>query len=434
MRNSFLHNALDHAFTSVRLQGLASFPQEIERFKRNLKTGRRYVPFGDDGIVEVILIVLWLPGNIDPAVLSRWFKTAGASLSELTLGDDLFFAHSTDLGEMVEAFAENCKKLRLLDVSCVFQADLARAFLCGTRGSLHHLVAHGTSFKGVSPVELYGTKLRTLVLNEAPLNLRDLLQVVGRTLEPIEIMDDIPLTGSEVDDIKDHCRKLSSIKLSMDFEDDWSDVKDLLCSYGSQLRYADRDNAPVAVWEQIVASCPNLRCDLTSRDNSMAQMNVVGACVKIILLDLDDLYADGIEMEEVVTKLRSCKQVERLHVYGVLSSLQALFSCDMPLLTSLSLHSWVESDLFLKLSLRAPNLRDLKCNVNAQERGAFDALVRNAPVLRNVAVYFEDREDWQDWPAYFARVEYAVIAFLKCTNLRSLISRIHCEAMLSSPM
>lgn len=100
--------------------------------------------------------------------------------------------------------------------------------------------------------------------------------------------------------------------------------------------------------------------------------------------------------------------------------LKDIFSCGVPPLSSLELANG-DRDIFLHFTLRAEKLRKLDFIGSSQDRGSFEALTQNAPVLQSLILRFEDREEWEeDLAAYHARVECALSAFLECPNLRSL--------------
>lgn len=113
---------------------------------------------------------------------------------------------------------------------------------------------------GISPTKLYGARWRSLLLLDLPNNFCALLRVVGPTLESIHcwrLRSNTTLTEDQ-----EHCPNLSSISLRFPGNEDWACFKGLLCSYRSQLRFADLHKVPEETCEQIVTSCPNFQCEL----------------------------------------------------------------------------------------------------------------------------------------------------------------------------
>lgn len=374
-----------------------------------------------------------LPNEQDPALLTRWFQSAGHSLEELILSDKIECANAEDLQPMFEAFEENClvlRRLQLLNLSGIVLPSMLRA----TRGRLYELRVHG---EDAPEIETCCTGLRKLQLHAKSKNILGILRVVGPTMESIDCTQ--LLTSEELRQVRDLCPKLTSISLKVknDTAVGLSAFANLLCSYGSQLRFANLKSMSTALCEKILASCPNVRCDLDVVMPStifLAKLKVLGPHLKNLSLVLHgDLDDDG--MEEWTSAMRVCSHLEKLKLVlwgiDVLSAVDCVFSHEMPLLTTLKLtlpppspdvgpRNGDATDVLLRLSAHVGTLREFHFSGFLQARGAFEAFCREACMLENVRInaYADHHGEISDFEV---RVEAAVAEFLSCPDLRQMI-------------
>lgn len=119
-------------------------------------------------------------------------------------------------------------------------------------------------------------------------------------------------------------------------------------------------------------------------------------------------YENDSKDEEISSALHACRKMERVTLSSTLRGLCVFLNVDMPLLKSLTLCDYSESDLFRKLGLRAPNLRELLIYGIEQDNRGFEALAQNAPALQNAQLYFRERHVCPYLQEYFTVVENAV--------------------------
>lgn len=296
-----------------------------------------------------------LPNDEDPALLKRWFKCAAGFLVGLTLDGGLDNLLPGELVPKMAALEENCHALRELDISriCSTLSGPAPAdFLMATRGRLTDLAA-GCGY--ARETQQCGVGLRKISLDDIPSDFEGLLRATGPTLESFECNLICPRNAMEY--LRKFCPKLSTIILLIMGNQDGQAYADLLCSYGPQLRCACLDQASVPFCNQVVASCPNLRCDLyMDEDDSengwtdddceaiLPKMKVLGSCLKE--LEVRFQHLQGVEIMAPSSGCFCHLETLRLEVddNDGLQMAEHLFSCDMPLLTSLELDLGAELD------------------------------------------------------------------------------------------
>lgn len=214
-------------------------------------------PENDEGYV------VYLRNESDPSCLTRWLRSAGESLTALTLGNRICAADSDTLEEMLQVLEKNCVAVRRLDIDGCFmyhsiheKSDLSKIILEKTRGRLHELVAREFD---APAIEQHCSGLKVLHLQGRCDRFLDVLRVVGPTFESIQYRG--RLISIDFEQIQKLCLKLSSIDLMAECEHRAA-YTDLLCSYGAQLRFTVFGWNFMPDCERILSSCPNLRCSL----------------------------------------------------------------------------------------------------------------------------------------------------------------------------
>lgn len=295
--------------------------------------------------------IVYRQNRLGPSALTQWFQFAGHSLEELIIGEELGHCSIEDLKQMFEALERNCLALRCLHIDSVRDA-LVRDVLRAARGRLHELTFFGPD---ISTIEMHGPGLRKLTLDnrlmswKTPESITGVLSVAGPTLESIWFSE--RLTIREMKKVRELCPKLTSISMTglRDNEDDWSAYVDLLCSYGSQLRFSE-----IKYWDtctvfmgRVGTSCPNMRCQLTAcktmfgcSEHIPGKMKALGRCLKKVrfrVVDVEDVPS----MEDLASAARSCSQLEFIDLCFapefVESTMTAMFCCDMPMLKAVTL-------------------------------------------------------------------------------------------------
>lgn len=380
----------------------------------------------------------------EPWLPPKWLQTDGEYLTELRMDIELTAFDSGRIDEMLQELERNCLALRHLDIVNVSRNEIVatrvrRHLLEKTRGRLHELVAKTVD---IPAIQLFCSGIKKLVLGDISRHgFLDMLSVVGPTLESINCRAE--LSERDCEQTQQLCPKLFYIVLWV--RNHHSAYAGLLCSYGAQLRYAEFHSLGVANLERIMISCPNVRCSLdliqymddghTVDDDghTLDEWKVLGPCAKSAFLDLDDLQNEH-NMQEVKLALRPSVNLEdvSLHVSpdDAVRGVKELFCYDRPLLTSLELGIYGDNgddlgEVLQELSAHVGHLRKFSFKANSEDNGSFEAVARNALMLEDVRIRFNDRILGENVPGltapeYEEQLAGTVAAFLKCPKLRLL--------------
>lgn len=274
----------------------------------------------------------------------------------------------------------------------------------------------------------------------------DVLRVVGPTLESITYGE--WLRRKDFEQLEQLCPKLSSIDLNAVYEHRAA-YADLLCSYGAQLRFTVFFSFSMADCKRILSSCPNVRCHLVletysyldeemeldrkKMDALLEELKVVGPCATSLNLWLNS-DEDEPSARDLAIASRSWSRLQDLTLQvcaiDALSEMNGLFNKDMPRLSSFSLiireypgsisSNTDVGEVLLSLSEHVGALRMFSFVGHSQDIGVFEAVARNAPVLQDVRLDFDDFDHSARVDDYEARVEDSVLSFLVCPELRLL--------------
>lgn len=394
------------------------------------------------------------------ARLRKWMRFASTSLLHLTL--DRWRKSDIEVTErMLQTLEGSCVALRRLDISCL-SAPIANAVLRATRGRLHELESSAATVPGIGR---YCTGLRKLSISyfnarnymwDEDTCMRNLLRTAGPTLESLEILCGPSFCATEFEHIRELCPNLSRIALYVEHDVSQSAYVDLLCSYGSQLQYAHLSEMPFDLLERLVESCENLRCQIDEdmwyalEDTGVVleRMKILGICVQSIEVGIYD--SQNVRSQYLESISQAFCQLEEMRLTvpanAAVSAIKALFSHEMPLLTKFDLSICDRDDYnngdavgeeadrdetfgdvseaLLELSAHVGTLRDFGFHGYSQDRGAFSAIARGAPMLQNVRLNFLDMDLSEESTAYItqyqARVEDTVSLFMECPALNHL--------------
>lgn len=114
----------------------------------------------------------------------------------------------------------------------------------------------------------------------------------------------------------------------------------LLCSYGAQLLFADFHLKPSALCTQVVASCRNMRCEMSmmvKQGRVTEQVAALGPSVNKICADVKTVMS----RKELTAAMSSCPQVEELRLdvrqSFAVNTINGLLSATTPTLKSLDI-------------------------------------------------------------------------------------------------
>lgn len=409
--------------------------------------------------------------------LTEIFKVSGDSLTTLTL--HLYSTNEDrtvpvpDYETMISAIGEHGISLHSLNLTAypylryfIFADELLQS-IGGRLRALTLRVYPGTGRYLVSYPKIHERTcagLRKLSLEYIPEEgFEEMMIAAAPTLETFELIDcSVVFEYIPGPRWTEMLRKLSSISLKPENENDVSTYADMLCSYGSQLHFANIDALQSKHLPSIVNSCLNVRCDLETSvlkpryKRFLERMTVLGSCVRSVTLgyspysyessdeemaNVDDESDEEAEdanarptKEEFIAASMACKQIEELTIYDddpdAFSPIHGLLSSEMPILSFLDLTFSGRNegrilnnshDILMKIGKLAPSLRVFRYSGHAQAQGVFDALAQDVPALQQVSILFTEADlDDLNASVRWHHIQDVTISFLKCSGLQKL--------------
>lgn len=223
--------------------------------------------------------------------------------------DDAEVFTSSDYHPVLCALKTKCPVLRSLDILDFRseQNSFAGELLCALEGKLYTLFASGYQ---ASIIAENDRRLRHLNLLEEPSSFRDLVYAVGPPLESFEIHFINSGIKPEMEPevlVKEFCPKLTSIKFREVPPWHGKGYADVLCSFGSQLRFACLDDLPKAFCAQVVSCCPNMLCSaVLSCDDAAQILLVLGPCIQNLTWEMPPSFPI------LLTPPQACWNVEEI--------------------------------------------------------------------------------------------------------------------------
>lgn len=219
-----------------------------------------------------------------PTRLHDLTEAAGLPLDELIF-EPPECSNVADLKPVLEAVEENCVALRRLDIYRP-SVPLSIGALHATRGRFKQLTFDG---RDAGAIDMYCPgllKLRLFLDYSSFVNSENnlgILRTFGPTLESLS--SSCFLTSEELDEARSLCPKLTNICLGGHNGPTCAAYPNFLgvCSYGSQLRFANLAEIQKAHCENVMTSCPIVRHFLDLKppvDRFLSKMKVVGPRLK----------------------------------------------------------------------------------------------------------------------------------------------------------
>lgn len=241
------------------------------------------------------------------------------------------------------------------------------------------------------------TGIRSLSLEGRPKNLGNLLAAVGPSLESIKNSSDCPSDSCEIKQVQAPCPNLSNVSLEViyDTQSALPDYADLLCSYCPKLKFATMGELPVPLCTQVVSVCPNMRClyhiGYSALDGAFDTLAAIGPSLKELeyiarSTDFNDLRL-GLAMRLCSSLVRVDLDSTDLTSEQTVHGIKQLFDDEIPLLSSADEFS----DAVMKTGQRAGTLHKFSFSGRVEGKGAFQAFVQGAPLLRNVTLFVGSR-------------------------------------------
>lgn len=244
---------------------------------------------------------------------TEWLRAAGDFRVVVQLSLSVGYAYRGAMSALIWCLGEDRTALRKIDISDPASYErwsLAGELLSATRGRLLELVGGKLSAQDIA---LNCTGLQKLDLKEAPLQMADVLKVVGPTLQSLTIRTPWTNCVAVLKKFRDLCPKLSTICLRI-AEGALATYAAMLCSYGPQLHLADLSNMPAARCRKVVESRLNMQCQVTvdaSKHNVLGMLNALGPSLKKADVTVD--FGHGIDSQELSSAMHFCTRVEELN-------------------------------------------------------------------------------------------------------------------------
>lgn len=386
-------------------------------------------------------------------LLLEWLRTAGSELSDLTLVDGILQSAMAAFGDegyraTLLLLARNCPGLRRLkiyrgedvpwDQNISVAVDILR--IVGPR--LHSLSATDSYSIYIAK---YCTALRSLALDIGSLrrDIGSVLRGVGSTLETFETTSSYfgsefsPLANEDIQLLQELCAKLSRVLVYVRPEAQPA-YAELLCSYGAQLRYALIGGMRKALCAKGISECPNMRATFRLfADNSFVDaLQVLASSVDKIVIEIDGNSMNGKDVAIAVSTYVYVKSIEvhagcatqaaSVIVRKATVAAYAILRFEKPVLRSFYLGiEVIESDAgtigdgFQEFGRRVANLREFSYAGPFPEKGAFQEIIRDAPILEKVLLDLSSDEEGVLWDLD-ERAENAAETFEECKKLFSL--------------
>lgn len=225
----------------------------------------------------------------------------------------------------------------------------------------------------------------------------EFLRGVGPTLESLEVKGRATsefFQGLFKLPMRDICLKLSSLSpagASLD-------KAELLCSFSDQLHFATVRNFPKGRCHQVVEACPNTRTDgyifhgvdgySGAMSEGVSELAVLGSSLKALSFDV----RCEIDVGELSEAARTCRNIEKIHVRTTapfeVDVVKGILHHGKPFLRefSLNLERGNVLNASQELSNHAENLPFFGFVGAIQQRGVYESIVDNAPLLEKVHI------------------------------------------------
>lgn len=260
-----------------------------------------------------------------------------------------------------------------------------------------------------------------------------LLRAAGPTLEAFESPFSWELSFTDIKYMKKCCSLLSHVSLYVDDDDDraLTAYAALLCSLGSQLKFAELEDLPTTLRQKGVTACPDMHCGyilkLHCGPPDMEMFSLLAPYVSDLALNFSVVDLSDMRFREAAHSCLSLESIDistlHLPTEKAVHMIEQLLDVEKSQLTSFVLNCQRSSvDALRELGKRAGTLREFTFRGHLQERGAFEPVVRGAPLLKKVTIVLHCLPARQ---GYFDKtheifVEDIARSFLGCPNLRML--------------
>lgn len=323
---------------------------------------------------------------------------AGESLSSLQFGSSPDDRVTVEL--LLGPLKEKCLALRRLDVRALCIRHCAPS-------------VHGSRLRSIHAV--------------APKQFHNLLCAVGRNLEEMEIS--FGWKPHDIKQVRSHCPNLTHISFvagRRGTTDDREAHAELLCSHGAQLKFARVETLPLAVCQQVLTACPNIRCGYVKGKPNIEKLSVSGSSLKNLVWRMKE---NDVSDPRLVSAARSWSELESIEVFPpfcwtiekTVSVIELLLNGEKPRLSSLSLKvSAILDGAEVLQALGAPveKLRAFSFHCTLGKTGAFDSVARDTPLLENVTIFLSSVKRYGAVLELF--MEDIVRSFIRCPNLMTL--------------
>lgn len=355
---------------------------------------------------------LHLPGSL--SVLLEWAWAAGGSMAVLKLGRDLQLTDVAE-GSLLDSLKDECGGLRRLDIGSMHEHPFAGKVLRALAGRLRSLSA---SHHQVPAIVKSCKGLVELSLLTAPPDMRDVLRVVGPTLQSLKIhvlkrriVPTMLLTQA-------FCLAVTRIDFGNILESrNCTAYAALLASYGRQLRFAYIGGLSKRLCKKVVAACPNMRCEAElSGEDAVAKMEVLGASIQSLLVKGD------VPVQNLARAAQACVNIEIIALFvksaRAADTIGQILCVHKPMLTSFKLCVQDRGnfdDALRELSERASELVHLNCNVFPESFSSLKVFASRESMLETVDFRMNSRTD-----RYEEFVGDVVKSFVACPRMREL--------------
>lgn len=175
-------------------------------------------------------------------------------------------------------------------------------------------------------IPLHSKALRELTLKGYSIDASstNLWEKIGSCLEKLQINHSISAPNG-LDNIKQHCPNLKSIRMEANERKDVKAVANLMAFYGDQLEFADLSYLNQHQLKRVSRACPNARFHLdVSDDLTVARLNIVGPRLESISLTVVKMGKSTDEWKEAWSMCVNLRELVIHH--GTVQDFEVIFS------------------------------------------------------------------------------------------------------------